>query len=163
MQTRDLTAEPVQPDGLDTPDSPRRAATHELSTNLRIAVARLSRRLRAEKADDELSDGQTSVLFLLVREGPHTLGALSEHERVTPPSMNRTVNGLVAAGYASRAGDPEDGRRVSISATDAGRDLIVETRRRRDAWLFRRLDDLSAQERTLLDQAAVLLRGIADS
>ena len=86
MQTKDLTAEPVQPDGLDTTDSQRRAATHELSTNLRIAVARLSRRLRAEKADDELSDGQTSVLFLLVREGPHTLGALSEHERVTPPS-----------------------------------------------------------------------------
>ena len=63
----------------------------------------------------------------------------------------------------ARAGDPDDGRKVAISATDAGRDLIVETRRRRDAWLFRRLDGLSADERELLTNAAIVLRGIADS
>jgi DNA-binding MarR family transcriptional regulator len=136
---------------------------HELSTDLRIAVARLSRRVRAEKADDEISDGQTSVLFLLVREGQHTLSALSEHERVKPPSMNRTVNGLVAAGYARREGDPDDGRKVVVYATDAGRALVEETRRRRDAWLYRRLDELDPGSRALLADAALLLRELADS
>ena len=37
-----------------------RLSTHDLSGALRIAVARLSRRLRAEKEDDELSDSQTA-------------------------------------------------------------------------------------------------------
>jgi DNA-binding MarR family transcriptional regulator len=138
-------------------------ADHELSTDLRIAVARLSRRLRAEKADNELSDGQSSVLFFLVREGPHTLGALSEFERVTPPSMNRTVNGLVDAGYVERESDPDDGRKVVLRATEAGRTVVEETRRRRDAWLFLRLDELSRSEHELLSDAAVLLRKIADS
>ena len=140
----------------------RRVVTHELSTDLRIAVARLARRLRAEKADDEVSDSQISALALLVREGPHTLGELSEHERVKPPSMNRTVNCLVSAGYAVRDGDPEDGRKVVLHATETGRDLIDETRRRRDAWLFQRLQELSPDERRLLADAATILRGIAD-
>lgn len=136
---------------------------HELSADLRIAVARLSRRLRAEKADDELSDGQTSVLFLLVREGPHTLTALSEHERVTPPSMNRTVNALVAAGYARRDGDPDDGRKVVLCATESGRELVEETRRRRDAWLYRLLEERGPEERRLLREAARIMKELADS
>jgi DNA-binding MarR family transcriptional regulator len=136
---------------------------HELSTDMRGAIARLSRRLRAEKADDELSDGQTSVLFFLVREGNQTLSGLSEHERVKPPSMNRTVNALVAAGYATREGDPQDGRKVRIGVTEAGRALIIETRRRRDAWLFRRLEELAPGERKLIAEAVPLLRKIADS
>jgi DNA-binding MarR family transcriptional regulator len=140
----------------------RRVATDELSTNLRIAVARLSRRLRAEKADHELSDSQTSVLALLVRSGPCSLSELSEHERVKPPSMNRTVNGLVAAGYVVRSNDPADGRKVVLRPTDAGQQLINETRRKRDAWLHLRLVELRPEQRRLLEDAAALMREVAD-
>jgi DNA-binding MarR family transcriptional regulator len=141
----------------------RRVDTHELSSELRVAVARLSRRLRAEKADHELSDSQGSVLGLLVREGPRSLGALSEAERVTPPSMNRTVAHLVEAGYVERSTAPEDGRKVVLSATEAGRAIVLENRKRRDAWLYRRLRELDADEKALLVEAATLLRRLADS
>jgi hypothetical protein len=52
---------------------------------------------------------------------------------------------------------------VVLRATEAGRTVVEETRRRRDAWLFLRLDELSRSEHELLTDAAVLLRKIADS
>jgi len=140
-----------------------RLSTHDLSSALRISVARLSRRLRAEKEDDELSDSQTSTLAFLVREGSGTIGRLSEHERVTPPSMNRTVNHLEEADYVERTADAEDGRKVVVVPTDAGRALIAETRRRRDAWLHLRLRELSPEQRAVLAEAAAIMREVADS
>ncbi|HEV7184838.1 MAG: MarR family winged helix-turn-helix transcriptional regulator [Actinomycetales bacterium] len=141
----------------------QRLTTHDLSSTLRIAVARLSRRLRAEKADHELSDTQTSTLALVVREGARTIGQLSEHERVKPPSMNRTVNHLEAAGYVQRTADPDDGRKVVVIATKLGRELVTETRRRRDAWLHKRLRALTPEQRDTLAEAAAIMRELSDS
>ncbi|WP_460535049.1 MULTISPECIES: MarR family winged helix-turn-helix transcriptional regulator [Humibacter] len=146
-----------------TEPAPRRITTHELSGNLRVAVARLSRRIRAEKADGALSDGQYSVLALLHREGEKTLSELADHERVTPPSMNRTVNKLESAGYVVRRASADDRRKVLFVPTDAGRDLVKETRRRRDAWLDRRLAKLPSETRSLLADAAEVMRELADS
>ncbi|CAM5451795.1 MarR family winged helix-turn-helix transcriptional regulator [Leifsonia shinshuensis] len=140
-----------------------RLSTHDLSSALRIAVARLSRRLRAEKEDDELSDTQTSTLAFLVREGSGTIGRLSEHERVTPPSMNRTVNHLEQAGYVVRTADAVDGRKVVVVPTESGLRLVAETRRRRDAWLNQRLRTLTPEQRETLAEAAAVMREIADS
>lgn len=140
-----------------------RISTHDLSGALRVAVARLSRRLRAEKEDDELSDTQTSTLAYLVREGSGTIGRLSEHERVTPPSMNRTVNHLEHAGYVVRTPDADDGRKVVVVPTETGRSLVLETRRRRDAWLHQRLRTLDPQQRATLVEAAAIMRELADS
>ena len=140
-----------------------RLSTHDLSSALRIAVARLSRRLRAEKEDDELSDTQTSTLAFLVREGSGTIGRLSDHERVTPPSMNRTVNHLEQAGYVRRTADAVDGRKVVVVPTETGRHLVAETRRRRDAWLHQRLRTLTPEQRETLAEAATIIRELADS
>jgi DNA-binding MarR family transcriptional regulator len=137
------------------PDSP------DLSQSLRAGVMRLARRLRAEKADHELSDSQFVVLALLLRDGPTSPGRLAEVERVTAPSMNRTVNCLVESGYAERSPAPDDGRRVTVSITDAGRTVVQETRRQRNAWLSLRLDELTADERATLGEAAALLGRMA--
>ena len=136
--------------------------TNELGHQLRHTVLRLARRVRAERADDAMSDGKLSVLFILANEGAQTLGSLSEHERVTPPSMNRTINALVEAGLDTRVADATDGRKVAIDVSDAGRRLVRETRRRRDAWFASRLNALSAEERATLDAAETILRRLAD-
>ena len=124
---------------------------------------RLARRMRLERAGTDVTDGQLSVLFVLWKEGGQTLGSLSEHERVTPPSMNRTVNALAEAGLVVRGTAPDDGRKVLIEATDAGLEIARETRRRREAWFARQLSVLSAEDRATLDAAAPLLRRLADS
>ena len=137
--------------------------TDALDDELRIAILRLSRRMRLERAGTDVTDGQLSVLVALVKEGAQTLSSLSEHERVTPPSMNRTVNALVEVGLVSRTTAPEDGRKVLIQATDAGVEVASETKRRRVAWFATRLAALDANERAVLDAAAPILRTLADS
>ena len=129
-----------------------------LAADLRVAVLRTSRRLRAEKSDADLSDAQFSVLAYLAKEGATTPGVLAEHEHVQPPSMTRTINALVAAGYLTRAPGAVDRRQVLVDLSDAGRDVVRETRRRRDAWLTRRLAQLSPDERETLARAADILR-----
>jgi DNA-binding MarR family transcriptional regulator len=136
--------------------------SNELAHQLRQTVLRLARRVRAERADDAVSDGKLSVLFVITNEGAQTLGSLAEHERVTPPSMNRTINALVEAGLVTRVADATDGRKVVIDVSDAGRTLVKETRRKRDAWFSSRLAGLTPEERATLDAAAPILRRLAD-
>jgi len=131
--------------------------------DLRIAILRLSRRMRLERAGEDVTDGQLSVLFVLWKEGPQTLGSLAEHDRVTPPSMNRTVNALVEAALVTRESSPDDGRKVLITATEAGLEIARETKRRRVAWFARQLDTLTPQQRASIDAATPILRQLADS
>jgi DNA-binding MarR family transcriptional regulator len=134
-----------------------------VDTELRVTIQRLARRLRAERADTALSDGQLSVLFVLAKEGPLGLTEVSAHERVTPPSMNRTMNSLVAAGYVTRTPSPDDRRKVVLALTEHASSVIAETRRRRDEWFSVRLASLSADERATLEAAGPILRELADS
>jgi DNA-binding MarR family transcriptional regulator len=135
----------------------------DISHDFRLANARLARRLRQEKIENEVTDSQFSALRVLFTDGPLTLSQLSEHERVTPPSMNRTVNSLVDAGLIARAGASDDGRKVMLSVTAAGQVLIEETRRRRDAWLVQRVLTLTAGEQRVLAEATVIMTKLAGS
>lgn len=132
-----------------------------MDSELRIAIARLARRIRQERVETDFGDSQVSVLFVLKLDGPQTLGELSTHERVTAPSMNRTVNLLETAGLLARTTSPDDRRKVIIELTDAGHALIDETRRRRDAWFSERLAALDDDERAALEAAAPVLRKLA--
>ena len=134
-----------------------------LASALRISVARLSRRLRSERdpANELLPVGQLSVLGSLFRNGPSTVGQLAAIERVQPPSMTRTVNCLADGGYVTRRAHETDGRQVVVALSPKGEEILAADRKRRDAWLARRLRELSPQERTLLRQAAPIIERLA--
>jgi DNA-binding MarR family transcriptional regulator len=132
-----------------------------LAADLRVAIALAGRRLRAERASEDVSDGQYSVLMLLDREGPLTPRDLALAEHVQPPSMTRTVNALAEAGLVDREAHPDDGRQVLVRLTAAGAAEVRETRRRRDAWLARQLAALEPRERAVLAEAAQVLRRVA--
>ena len=134
-----------------------------LAGELRIAVGRASRRIRAERGEAGLTDPQFTVLAWLTKDGPLAPGQLAERERIQPPSMTRTVNGLVELGLVAKSEHPTDGRQVVVTLTEAGVAEVNETRRRRDAWLAERLSKMTKDERTLLADAAELLRRIAAS
>nr|WP_269327143.1 MarR family transcriptional regulator [Kineosporia mesophila] len=124
---------------------------------------KVTRRLRAEKSDTELTDSQMSVLAVLDRSGPLTPRALADFERVQPPSMTRTLASLDARGLVDREPDPADGRQIIVRITPSGAAAVTATRRQRDAWLARRLADLDPEERAVLARASQILRRIADS
>jgi len=128
---------------------------------LRFAIQRLARRIRAMQADGEVTESQRTVLYTLHNHGPQTLGSLSEHERVTPPSMNRTVNALVAAGFVTRITAEDDARKVQLDLSESGRAFVAETTRRRDAWFTQQLEALPAEQRELLEKATDILKELA--
>jgi len=126
-----------------------------LANDLRIACQRVSRRVRFE-SPSPVPPHQISALMGL-RDRPRTPGELAELEKVSAPSMTRTVNCLVASGLVERTDHPTDGRQKLLTLTAEGRAVLERTRRARDDWMVRHLEGLSEEERALLRRATDLL------
>lgn len=135
----------------------------DLGSQLRSTVARLYRRFRNERPEGTLGDAALEVLSRLEKNGPQTLTQLSAHDRIAPASMSQSVNRLTSAGYAIRAADPHDRRKVLISATQEGAEVALAARIRRTTWLGAQLDELSPEDQRVIKRACVLLAAIADS
>ena len=138
-----------------------------LATALRISVSRLARRLRVERtgglAETGLSDTQLAALATLERHDGMSPGELAAHEKVQPPSMTRVIAALEERGLLLRAPHPTDRRQVILSVTEDGRTIVKEARRLRDAWLARRLKELTPQERAALRAAAPVLEKLSQA
>ncbi|KQX62780.1 hypothetical protein ASD06_12165 [Angustibacter sp. Root456] len=134
-----------------------------LAVELRHAIMRASRRVRQERSVDDVTPGQYSVLAGLDVHGPLTPREIAAHEKVQPPSMTRTITALEELGLVSRTDHPTDGRQVLVALTPEGSTVVRETRKRRDAWLAKRLAELSPDERDTLARAAEILQRMAES
>jgi DNA-binding MarR family transcriptional regulator len=138
-----------------------------LATALRISVSRLARRLRAERLakglEPGLSDTQLGALASLERHSAMTPGELADHEKVQPPSMTRVIAALEELGLVMRAPHATDRRQVVLTVTDRGREVVQQSRRLREAWLARRLHELTPQERAALRAAAPILEKLSQS
>src|SRR5215218_1158022 len=135
-----------------------------LASELGLSVMRLRRRLTNERhPDNSLTMGAMAVLGCLFRNGDLPVGELAAHERVQPPSMTRTVNALEGGGYVSRRAHETDGRQVVVALSERGRTTLLADRARRDAWLVRRLRELTPDERDVLRRAAPLLEQLANA
>jgi DNA-binding MarR family transcriptional regulator len=137
------------------------ASEEQLASALRIAVMRLTRRMRAEKSDETLTLTQLSALATIANFGPLSPTALAEREHVQPPSMTRVIALLEQRELAVRLPHPTDRRQSVIEISPAGRAIIEEDRRRRTAWLARVLEELDADERGALLAAVPLLERLA--
>ena len=132
-----------------------------LANELRLAIHRLTRRLRQQHPTHEMTLTQISALAIIWREGPITAGELAQREQVRPPSITRVVDGLEAAGVVVRKDNPADGRQVLVQITDEGvrrMELYVEAR---EAWLAQQLAQLPLKDREILHQAAAILNDLA--
>jgi DNA-binding MarR family transcriptional regulator len=133
-----------------------------LTSELRISVMRLARRLRQQRTDLSLSLNQLAVLGALAKR-PHTPRELADHEKVSPPSMTKILAGLEERGLITRTEHPTDRRQQIVAATSAAVAMIRADRRKRDAWLARRLAELTDDERAILHAATPILERLAIS
>ena len=103
------------------PPAPARPAISPagLASALRLAVARLARRVRQEgtSAGDDLTASRLAALTTIEALGPITLGELAAIEQVQPPSMTRIVARLEEGGLVERQVDPNDRRIVRVRVT----------------------------------------------
>jgi DNA-binding MarR family transcriptional regulator len=120
---------------------------------------RISRRVRFESTH-VVAPHQFSVMCRL-EDAHRTPGELAEIEKVSAPSMTRTVAGLVERGLIERTDDPADRRQVILSLTPEARTLLKEIRQKRDAWMSVRVGRLSPEDQEVLRQAAAILTRVA--
>lgn len=133
----------------------------EIAAHLRLVVTRTARRLRTE-ASGGLGPSLGAALATIERWGPVTPSELAEREGIRRPSATRIVARLEEEGLVARAADPEDGRSFRVALTPAGVEHIRDVRSRKDAFLARRLEALSAEDRATLDRASDLLERLLD-
>jgi DNA-binding MarR family transcriptional regulator len=148
----------------------RTASAPGLAEELRISIARLSRRLRTLRpaaaggsGPSPLSLTQFAALAAIERHGSMTPRELADHEKVQPPSMTRVIAHLEERGLVARSPHPTDGRQVVLNATDEGAALLADERRRKEAWLAMRLGELTDDEREILRRAAPIIDRLSRS
>lgn len=132
-----------------------------LASRLRLAVVRLTRRLRAQRVNSAISLTQVSALSTLHKCGPLTPGELAAKEGVQPPSMTRVIAALEEYGFATRRPHPTDGRQAIVELSESGASYINEEVSAREAWLDKRLAELTPEERGVLSRAAGIIDRMA--
>lgn len=116
---------------------------------------RLRRRLLREN-EGGLSSSQMSALGTVVRLGPIRLGDLAAAEQVRPPTVTRIAAELEELGLVLRhRGD--DRRSSYLEASPEGSRLVLGNRRRRTAYLARRLRELDPADLATLDAAVEII------
>ena len=135
----------------------RKESPRDVAGRLHSAAIHLLRAARAVDAESGLSPARLSAMSVLVFGGPRTVGRLAVVEGVRSPTMTQLVNGLEADGLVRRRAVQEDGRRVVVDATPAGRRLLHKAQGRRLDVLVDLLATADDTELGLLDQAAAVL------
>jgi DNA-binding MarR family transcriptional regulator len=144
--------------------APATTDVDQVAAALRVSLGLLVRRLRQVPVAGELTLSETSALARLDRGGPTTPGTLAKQEQISPQSMGATLGALEARGLIERAPDPDDGRRVVMSITDAGLELLRSRRNAKVQQLARALSaDFTPAERDQLAAVTPLLDRLAQS
>jgi DNA-binding MarR family transcriptional regulator len=133
----------------------------ELASRLRLNINRLHRRLRQESLAG-LSPAQASALGAVNRLGSPTLGELAAIEQVQPPTMTRIVATLTDSGMVTRVTDVADRRSARVRITPAGKRSLERIRTLKNAFLTRRLADLSPAEQARATELIALLEHLLD-
>lgn len=139
--------------------SPTRTAID--AGRLRLALVRLSRRLRQE-ADAGITPSQLSALATLDRSGPMPLRDLAAAERVGSSTLTRIVAALEDEALIARVTDPADRRCTLASVTPAGTRLLNEARDRGTRLLADRIATLSPEHAADLAAALPALEALLE-
>jgi DNA-binding MarR family transcriptional regulator len=119
----------------------------QLATELRTVVTRLVKKLRSQSSvANELSLTERSVIKQLDQNKEMLPSELAAVEQVTTQSMSQILNHLLALGYISRRSSDTDKRKVIISLSSAGQELLHQVRNERDEWLSKAMKDIFTKE-----------------
>ena len=121
------------------------------------AVGRLVRRARAAGGANGLTWTESSVLAWLAKLGPMTTAELARREGMKPQSMGTVTAGMEKAGLIVREAHETDGRRVNLKLTEKGAALRKSTSATKRAWITKKFEELTEDERQTLFAAGKLM------
>jgi DNA-binding MarR family transcriptional regulator len=108
------------------------ADPRNLGARLNSIAVHLGRGLRRRDGiGDQLAAEHRSALAVVALDGPIRMNELAAREQVTAPAITRTVDILARQKLVRRLRDPADGRAQLITATVAGKHLVLRGRDKR--------------------------------
>jgi DNA-binding MarR family transcriptional regulator len=131
-------------------------------TRLRVALARLSRRLRRHELAG-LTPTQLAALATVGHSGPMRLGDLAAVEGIAPSTLTRLVTALEDSGYVKRCADPRDARASTLAITPQGQDVLERIRTETTLVLAASLQLLTGAQRSALADALPVLEQLAEA
>ncbi len=129
---------------------------------LRVALARLSRRLRRHELAG-LTPTQLAALATIEKTGPMRLGDLAAAEGIAPSTLTRLVTALEDSGYVQRTADPSDARASTLAITAHGQEALERIRTEATLMLTASLELLTPEQRSALAAALPVLEQLADA
>ncbi|MEW2289554.1 MarR family transcriptional regulator [Streptomyces sp. NPDC047841] len=137
-----------------------------LALELVRSMDRLRGRIRSETGmgASPWSRSQLTALHRVVYGPPATTSDLAAAEYMRPQSMAQTLAVLEKHGLVARSPDPDDGRRILITATPRGREEAERWLEAREAWLTDAIDrTLTSGDRESLSTLVNILDRLADA
>lgn len=139
----------------------RKTTLHDTARDLNSAAIHLLRGMRAADRASGLTAARLSALSVLVFGGPCTLGELAAAEDVSAPTMSRIVDGLTGLGLVVREQHPDSARKVLVSATDTGLELMNRAAELRMDVIVAVLRSMPTEDRRRVVDAAGPLRDLS--
>jgi len=137
--------------------------TH-LASSLRNVTSKLFKRLRQQiNTIDNLSITEITTLSNLYNHQPLFPSQMAEMVKIKAQSMSQIINKLEEANLIVKTPSETDKRKVSVSLSGFGKEMVDKTRHERDEWLNEAIEHhLSAADKKLLQQAVVLMEKLAE-
>ena len=132
------------------------------AARLRVAIARLSRRLRRHVLAG-LTPTQLSALATVERSGPLRLGDLAAAEGIAPSTLTRLVTALEERGYVDRCPVPGDARASTLAITPTGQAVLERIRQESTTVLADSLRTLTPAQLAALAAALPALERLTDA
>ncbi len=132
------------------------------ATRLRVAIARLSRRLRRHELAG-LTPTQLSALATVERGGPMRLGDVAAAEGIAPSTLTRIVTALEERGYVKRCAVPGDARASTLAITTRGHEILERIRQESIVMLTESLMMLQPDQIEALTAALPALEQLAEA
>jgi DNA-binding MarR family transcriptional regulator len=133
-----------------------------LANRLRPVLLRIARELRREIHTLGVTSGQVTLLVQIKRSPGITASELAERERISAPGMSGHISRLETATLIERT-RATDRRRIGLTLTSAGEQVLEDVRRKRTAWLAEHLKGLSPEERDTIEAALPALEKLLEA
>src|SRR5450631_3890364 len=130
-------------------------------TRLRVAIARVSRRLRHHELAG-LTPTQLSALATVEQAGPLRLGDVAAAEGIAPSTLTRIVTALEERGYVKCCAVPGDARASTLAITPRGHEVLERIRHESTAMLADILALLRPEHIEALAQALPALEQLTE-
>lgn len=124
-----------------------------------LIMRTIRKEMRSRRSPD-LSVVQFRTLLFLNRNPGASLSTVAEHLGLTLPTVSKMVDRMVANNLVTREDSSADRRRMTLTLTAKGQNLLAEARGGTLERLAGILEGLAPGEREVVHQAVQLLQGL---